>query len=152
MASCLGYYIVGSGNGWAKKFSQKTSMFLFLKCDSSIIDTAMKVASLSLQSVEDLSIISGHSIDHRHQHDPFWQHGLQTSWEHLTAHKPMTSQATWLSEQHASWTTNMSPGGSPFHRDDHGLSPQHQPQTSSWPLVVTQTIDKTWPLPHGQVQ
>lgn len=152
MTSCLGYYIVGSGNGMGKEvFTENfyvplSQMWFFnhwYHCESGFLVL---------------------TVSWRPQHHLWSQYRPQTStwpfsavWTADIMRALGSTQANDITSNMSLratcfMDTNMSPVGSPFHRDEHGFRSQHRPQTSFWPLVVTQTIDKTWLLPHGQVQ
>lgn len=77
MAFCLGcYYLGGLGLGWRWEFIQKSSMFLFLKNSSAVIDITTKVAYLLFMVCRNMASIWFHMApgDSVHLKQGSWLH------------------------------------------------------------------------------
>ena len=121
MASYLGCYFWGWDGGLRSRLSQKPSMTVYLKSESTVIHTTAKVAFMPfiVSRSMDIRMVSGGSTDHRHQPGPLPQHSIRgVSQRHQYG----------LWKQTVPWTSTR------FHR-------QHSPWVSAWSLVAVETTD-----------
>lgn len=106
--------------GVEKEMPQKSSMFLFLNCESAVISTTGKGAFLSF--------LVSRNMNHRLTHGLWYQHMSGTS-DHPYQHGPMPLHELGIPSKTSTWPQVVDSVG---HMHQYGLWWQHSQQISPW--------------------
>lgn len=134
MASCLDCFFCEG-----KRLSQKPSMTLALNCDSSVINTITKEASLpfTVNSSSDHDHVLWHSTGHRHPHGLWQQPKPRISAWSLVAVQTVRP----LSKHRAGTPLWPLVGSNIGLRHQHSFRRQHRRWRSTWSSGITRATD-----------